>query len=283
MSNWNKLILSLLVCFVSCGSGENSSAQIADNVSLSPKVVRSVADISPPEGYSREELDSTGFGYYLRNFRISSNDTVYLHDGSVKYDQKSHWKVLNIDIGKRDLQQCADAVMRLRAEYLWQVNRKDEIEFHFTSGHAAGWQAYSKGFRPRISGSKVSFHKTAKADSSYSNFRKYLDLIFTYCGTYSLHKELLKVGSETEIKVGDVFIQTGRPYGHAVIVMDQVKNQSGEKAYLLAQSYMPAQSIHILINPEFDQANPWYFVSEDELLDTPHWTFSKNDLRRFQD
>ncbi len=37
-------------------------------------------------------------------------------------------------VGKRDLQQCADAVMRLRAEYLLSVKADDKIAFHATDG-----------------------------------------------------------------------------------------------------------------------------------------------------
>ena len=57
---------------------------------------------------------------------------------------------------------------------------------------------------------------------------------------------MLKVSIEN-IEIGDVFIQGGFP-GHAIIVVDLAENEVGEKCFLVAQSYMPAQEIHVLKN-----------------------------------
>jgi hypothetical protein len=240
-----------------------------------------VNDIACPLGFVRTPAAENSFTHWLRNMPLSKNDTVYYHDGGIKFDQASHLKVLDFDVGKRDLQQCADAVIRLRAEYLWAANRKEEIAFHFTSGHLVTWTKYAAGYRPSIKGSQVSFALTSAPDSSYANFRRYLDLIFTYCGTYSLNKELESVSDESKIKSGDVFIQTGQPYGHAVIVIDCVTNEQGQKAFLLAQSYMPAQSIHILLDPAQNYGSAWYIVDTKARRETPHWTFVKSNLKRF--
>jgi hypothetical protein len=103
-----------------------------------------------------------------------------------------------------------------------------------------------------------------------------------YAGSYSLKKELIQVPDVYQIKIGDVFIQGGFP-GHAVIVVDKcVNHQSGEIAVILAQSYMPAQDIHILKNLNNDNSNPWYILKEEEKLYTPEWTFKWNDLFRFK-
>ena len=52
------------------------------------------------------------------------------------------------------------------------------------------------------------------------------------------------------MQIGDVLIQGGSP-GHAVIVVDMAENPAtGEKLYLLAQSYMPAQDIQSAGEPE---------------------------------
>ena len=80
--------------------------------------------------------------------------------------------------------------------------------------------------------------------------------------------------------LGYVFIKGGYP-GHAVIVMDVAENETGEKVFLLAQSYMPAQDMHILKNPNNPALSPWYSIDETQDLRTPEWTFSWDQLRRF--
>jgi hypothetical protein len=58
-----------------------------------------------------------------------------------------------------------------------------------------------------------------------------------------------------------VIIRGGFP-GHAVIVMNMAVTTEGKKIYLLAQSYMPAQDIHVLINPNNNDICLWYEVSD---------------------
>ena len=52
-----------------------------------------------------------------------------------------------------------------------------------------------------------------------------------------------------DIRPGDFFIQGGFP-GHAVVVLDVVEDPAGRRAFALAQSYMPAQDVHVLDNPD---------------------------------
>ena len=81
-------------------------------------------------------------------------------------------------------------------------------------------------------------------------------------------KELKSVDIN-DMQIGDVFIKGGSP-GHCVIVVDMAQNKStGEKVFMLAQSYMPAQQTQLLINPN------------DDTLNTPEWTFTKDQLKRF--
>ena len=198
---------------------------------------------------------------------------VLLFNGDRKRNQNAHYAVINIDVGSKNLQQCADAVIRLRAEYLYQRNDYEDIHFNFTSGDKAEFSRWMFGYRPKISGENVRWSRTNEVDSSYSSFRKYLNTVFTYAGSYSLSRELKPVRNVTDMKVGDVFIQGGFP-GHAVIVVDMaVDPQSGRKVFMLAQSYMPAQEPHILVNPRNTRLSPWYELDFGETLYTPEWTF----------
>ncbi len=224
-----------------------------------------VKSIPVPVGYKRIEIAPGSFGDYLRNSELKTKDNkVYLHTGKPKRNQSAQFAVLLIDIGTRDLQQCADAVMRLRAEFLYEKKQYNKIHFIFLSDG-----------KPRY------FNDYAKGDFSHKKFRKYMNYIFSYANTSSLKNELKKVNSTEDIQIGDVFIQKGKPYGHAITVMDIAKNESDEIIFLLSQSYMPAQDIHILKNPENEAFSPWYKTKESGNLYTPEWTFTFNDLMRF--
>jgi hypothetical protein len=69
-----------------------------------------------------------------------------------------------------------------------------------------------------------------------------------------------------------------------MIIVDMAENmQTGEKIYMLAQSYMPAQSIHIVNNFNDQSISPWYKIDKNNEIYTPQWTFSPNNLHRFSD
>jgi hypothetical protein len=107
-----------------------------------------------------------------------------------------------------------------------------------------------------------------------------MDLVFAYAGTYSLERELRPVKIE-DIDIGDVFIKGGFP-GHAVLVADMAVNEAtGEKRFLLIQSYMPAQDMHVLKNPKAEDGSPWYSTDIGEQLVTPEWVFLSSSLRRW--
>ena len=52
---------------------------------------------------------------------------------------------------------------------------------------------------------------------------------------------------------------------------------------MMAQSYMPAQDIHVLKNFNNKNNSPWYSIAFDGNLKTPEWTFTKNQLMRFSE
>jgi hypothetical protein len=241
---------------------------------------KKVGDIPPPQGYLRDTAKKESFDQYLQDLELKTDKTVYLYNGQKKVNQDAQYAVLNVDVGNKDLQQCADAVMRLRAEFLYKQKRYSDIHFNFTNGERADYVGYAEGDRPIVLNNQVRWSRTATKDYSYKTFRKYLDMVFTYAGTMSLSAELKKITVD-EIQPGDVFIQTGYPFGHAVIVVDvAINKETGHKAFMLAQSYMPAQDIHILKNPEKTN-DPWYYSNFGHDLVTPEWIFKSVDLKRF--
>lgn len=217
-----------------------------------------VKNIPLPAGFKRPFADPNSFAFYLKNIALKKDKTVYLYNNQPKFNQLAQYAVLNISVGDKDLQQCADAVMRLRAEYLFETNYFDRIVF-YDNGRAA--------------------YKFS-APYTREHFLKYLDKVFGMCGSASLAKQLNRVADLAMIQPGDVFIRGGFP-GHAVIVMDVAMNAAREKIYLLAQSYMPAQDIHVLKNTMNEELSPWYEVNENKLIRTPEYNFSRDELKRW--
>lgn len=240
------------------------------------------SEISTPEGYERVEVTAESFANWLRNLPLKKKGTsVYLHDGREKGNQRAHFAVVDIDTGTRDLQQCADAIIRLRAEYLYSRGLYSAIHFSFTSGDEASFTKWASGYRPEVNDNKVQWVKKAGEDWSYNNFRRYLTTVYIYAGTYSLSKELKLRGDSHEMKIGDIFIEGGFP-GHAVIVVDMAENKTnGKKVFLLVQSFMPAQDIHVLKNLDNEDLSPWYDLDFGRTLQTPEWRFKDTDLRYF--
>jgi len=239
--------------------------------------------ISVPLDFERIKVKQGSFAEFLRTLPLKPyGSKVHYFNGEVKEPEDIYVAVVDFDVGDKDLQQCADAVMRLRGEYLFKYGKYDQIHFNFTSGDTAKFIYYALGYRPRVSGNDVSWHKGAAEDYSYENFRKYMTMVFGWAGTYSLSREMVDVQTPGQMNIGDVFIFGGFP-GHAVIVVDMAHNRlSGETVFLLAQSYMPAQEIQILCNNSNIGISPWYLLKESGMLNTPEWNFKFSDLKRFK-
>lgn len=234
-----------------------------------------------PEGYERTNQNDP-FASYLRSLTLHPIDhDVKYYDGSEKARSGIYCSVVNLPIGTRDRHQCADAVMNVRAHYLFNAGQFEDIHFNFTNGFKAEYSEWRKGKRIRVQGNDVSYYSTSKESQSYSSFLDYLQTVYCYAGTYSLDKELESVNIK-DISPGDVFIKGGFP-GHAILVVDVIENGEGDKQFMLAQSYMPAQELQILINPTCQNGSPWYALNEihDQLF-TPEWTFDVNQLKRFK-
>jgi len=229
-----------------------------------------------PKSYETLDCRPGSFGHYLQHFPLKPEGTeVMLYDGRKKNRQDVHLAVLDISIGKKDLQQCADATIRLRSEWMYSTGKRNEISFNFTNGFPASFKKWSAGNSLLIEGNKVSWYPDAKNDKSVQSFNRYLECVFMYAGTLSLSKEL-KYKHLNEMKVGDLLLHGGTP-GHAAIVVNIAKNSSGELAFMLAQSYMPAQNIHLLKNPKTGKA--WYFLKEvKKVIQTPEFVFNKGQL-----
>ncbi|MEJ6793327.1 MAG: DUF4846 domain-containing protein [Lacinutrix sp.] len=238
--------------------------------------------VKAPKDFKRVNYSKGSFEEYLRNYKLKPfGSKIINYDDSEYYWQQGHVGILNIPVPKNGLQQCADALIRIRSEYLWDSNKKKEIGFNFTSGHYCSWKKYAQGYRPKINGNKVTFSKTATVNHTKNNFYKYLNLIYMYSGTLSLSQELKSVTSIKDLRIGDVLIKGGSP-GHIVILTDQVVNTKGESLFLLFQGNTPAQSVHLVKNLKNNLISPWYSLKTNTVIPVSNYTFYDSKFARFK-
>ncbi len=282
------LLLFLAFSLFACGQKSSNNNFTEDSSSASsqnlivPEGQRIQTRIRTPEEFERLHAPQNSFAAYLRNLILKPHAAVVkLYDGNTKFNHEVYVAVVDKPIGKKNLHQCADAIMRLRAEYLWERAAYDQIHFNLTNGFRVDYSHWMQGQRVVVKGNKTNWVQKQQASNTYEDFWNYLELVFTYAGTLSLSKELIDVPIQ-DMQIGDVFIQGGAP-GHAVIVVDMAQDaKTGDPIFLLAQSYMPAQEIQLLKNPNDPKLSPWYNTKQMQLIRTPEWTFKRSDLKRFE-
>jgi len=251
----------MLLCMFSCNSNAGNQRATAPVIKNDFSLINPYSTISAipvPAGFSRMQTDSGSYAEWLRQLPLKKNKTVYLFNGFPKSNQTAQFAVIDISTGDKDLQQCADAVMRLRAEYLYGQKRYASIDF--TDNNRTH-------YRLPIGANRILFNQ-------------YLEKVFSYCGTASLYNQLKPVTDFKKIEAGEVLIKGGAP-GHAMQVMDIAVNSEGKRLYLLAQSYMPAQDMHVVINPANSRFSPWYEADDQAIIATPEWRFIKPCLKQW--
>ncbi len=130
-----------------------------------------------PVGYQRTALELNSYADWLRHFPVKDGQKrAYSYDGRPAMSEDVVFAVLDIDIGSSDLQQCADAIIRLHAEYLYAYGDYRNIKYNFTSGDTSRFDDWIEGYRPLVRRNKVSWARSAKVDSSYQSFRNYLEM-----------------------------------------------------------------------------------------------------------
>jgi hypothetical protein len=148
-----------------------------------------ISKIPLPAGFKRVIYSPGSFSDWLRNVKLKKSKTVYKFDGTPKHNQSAQFAVLNISVGYRDLQQCADAIIRLRAEFFYDNKMFSQIIFTDNNGKSYHYQPpYTR-----------------------NHFDNYLQQVFGMCGTASLSKQLKQHIELKHIEPGDVLIRGGFP------------------------------------------------------------------------
>lgn len=263
------LLIIPILCF-SC-QNNNSKSPISTDIAeetiantnnyINPTATTIGERYNTPKGYIRNTYTAKDFGYHLQHLPLKPyGEKVKYYNGKEKNKTQVYSSVIDLPIGTKDLHQCADATMRLRADYLYKQKRYNEIAFNFIADG-----------KPRY------YIDYAKGDYSPQKYWDYLEHIFNYANTASLKQQLKSVDKEN-IQIGDILVQSGNPVGHAIIVVDMAQNEVGEKVVLLAQSYMPAQELQIVKNPKAKDNSPWYDTNNTIII-TPEWKFTSADWK----
>ncbi len=239
--------------------------------------------ISPPPGFTRVTTTPGSFGEWLRNLPLAKNPSpvvTYKGDILLPENHENVAAVVSIDTGHDDLQQCADSVIRLHAEWKWSQGARD-MNYKAAAGTAMPYARWMQGERIVQDGNAIRWKAQSKPDpegGDHASFRRYLDAVFMWANTGALANQASKIKLE-QLRPGDFFILPGSP-GHAVLVLDMAQNEAGKKLVLLGQGFMPAQSFHVL-RP--NRSERWFEINPTaEGVQTPFWPapFPWESLRR---
>jgi len=249
---------------------------------LDGNAANTIADrFAAPAGFTRVAVAPASFGDWLRHLPLKPAESgVLLHDGRPVVDHGTVAAVVDIDVGRSDLQQCADAVMRLRAEYLFSRRLTGLIGFELYSGERYRFEAYAEGQTPVPAGERIAWENGPPQDRSHASLRRWLDIVYGFASTRSLAHELRPVARLSDVALGDVFVHPGAP-GHAVIIVDLAVDPAGRAVALLAQSSTPARDIHILRNILEPGLGPWFRLVDGRPFATPGRVFAPDELKRF--
>ena len=289
------LFIALIVIFTNCSESKESISEgvnknkqnLEQNLPqlqfdyINSQGTTITTRFNPPQGFERVEVNENSFGHYLRKIPLKPHGAIVkYHNGYEKDRPDVYAAVVDLPIGTKNLHQCADAVMRLKADYHYSREEWDSIHFNLTNGFNLEYRQWKEGKRLKVDCNKTFWYNDSSPSTDKDSYWKYLETVWSFSGTLSLSKELKPIAIEN-MQIGDVFIQGGSP-GHAVIVIDVAINKTtDQKVFMLAQSYMPAQETQILINPRYSELGVWYSSDFEKTLITPEWNFRLGDLKRF--
>ncbi|HBI84770.1 MAG TPA: hypothetical protein DDX71_00565 [Ruminococcus sp.] len=235
--------------------------------------------IMPPFGYRRTDADPDSFLAYMRGQEL-------LPDGNPVYDYHGNSlgignaaAVYALPVGKDGTQQCADSIIRVWSDYLYERGEYDKLSYHLTNGMECSFDKWKRGWHVAAFGDFSWWMPVPVWGTSEENYRSWLMTVMRYAGTLSLEAESEPIDI-ADAQAGDFFCHGGSP-GHAVLIVDEAVNAAGERQFLLAQGFMPAQSFHI-IEDHGTSGDPWYTEEElsRETIELSSYTFHAGDLRR---
>lgn len=130
--------------------------------------------------YERDSVEKGSYAEWLLNLPLKPYGSVtHYYNGEEKYfDCQVGVIDMKLVPENEDVMQCADAAMRLRAEYLYAAKKYSQIHFNFTNGFCCDYSKWASGDRVHLKGNKSWWSHDASEDYSYKTFCKYLRMVF---------------------------------------------------------------------------------------------------------
>jgi hypothetical protein len=244
-----------------------------------------VERFAAPDGYVRVSggaaVADGGFGAFLRTLPLLPKGAPVLrYDGATV---AAPWAkaVVDINVGDKDLMQCADSAITLYANWRRARGTLKGLSFHATSGDVMPLDRFVAGDRVVVDkkGLRFSPSRTPPAlkDGAVVDdavWKRFMETTYMYAGSISLAKDTTAVTGD--LQPGDLLVVGGSP-GHVLVVLDvAVPVAAGtEPMLLLGQGFMPAQSFHVV---------GWYAPDADGTVTVPSWPkpFERTSRRRFR-
>lgn len=254
----------------------------AENPYINPQGQTQETRILPPEGYERIPAAADSFLGFMRQQPLCADGSSIVSYRGEQLSNANAAAVYALSVGDEGYQQCADTIIRLWSEYFYQTGQTERIAFAFSNGHPTDYGHWREGYRWVTVGNLTWRMKLAGFDDSEQQFHNYLCAVMRYAGTLSLEAESQPIAA-ADARAGDILCNGGAP-GHAVVIADEAVNEAGERCFLLAQGFIPAQTAHIIAG-YIDPQNPWYSEAElaGDAVQLCSYTFHGDALRRWKE
>ncbi len=236
-----------------------------------------------PTGYRRVAIEPGSFAEYVRHLAVLPDTaSVRYYDGRPVQQWPGNTRVLDMPfLFCSDVEQCADMALRLVSEYFWQTDRADSLAFRLQNGQEIVWREWRAGQRFRYDAqSDRHVRSRGAADSSRTAFEEFLFYLFHWTGSVALKRDLRRIAA-SDLQPGDLIVQnTSGAMGHVSVILDAAVNAEGERLYLIANGWTPAQSMFIRQPQAGEGIDGWFSLAGYE-RHLSGYRFGPFELRRF--
>ena len=222
----------------------------------------------PPQGSQRIAPAEGSFGDWLEKIPIDTNKKIlHYYTGDEALQQNGHAAIVDIPV-KNNVQDSRKIIMRIRAEYLYQQGRYDEIEFRNKEGRIINPRIW---YAQKYPGTEFNF--------PYREFNRFIKESLPGADWSEYMNNLERI-APSEAEAGDIVYQKSGG-SHAMMIAGAAENPSRERMLLFIEGATPPAEVHVVANPADPSISPWYRMEESRPVRTPYWVFNDRNFYRF--